>query len=72
MACMDDVVPSSAFHASSLRRRGMGTMPHLRREPTRPKVASVPQAMDKYAPAAEPVFARMRASHELGRHCNPQ
>lgn len=30
---------------SSLRRRGLGTMPPLRREPTRPKAASVPQAM---------------------------
>jgi hypothetical protein len=40
----------------------MGTMPLLSREPARPKATSVPQAMDKYAPAAEPVFAQMRAS----------
>ncbi|WP_418323094.1 DUF6124 family protein [Pseudomonas corrugata] len=63
-----------SFHlrfTSSLRRRGMGTMPHLRREPTRPKAASVPQAMDKYAPAAKPVSPRRRKSW-LGRHCKPQ
>lgn len=26
----------------------------------------------KYAPAAEPVSARRRASHQPGRHCKPQ
>jgi hypothetical protein len=37
--------PCSGFPTSSLHRRGMGTMPPLRREPTRPKAASIPQTM---------------------------
>jgi len=40
-----DGIPSPVFHTSSLRSRGMGTMPPLRREPARPKAASVPQAI---------------------------
>lgn len=63
--------PCSAFLASSLRRRGMGTMPPLRREPTRPKAASVPQAMNNMH-LPQTAFAHGRASHEPGRHCKPQ
>ncbi|SCW81392.1 hypothetical protein SAMN03159424_03367 [Pseudomonas sp. NFACC05-1] len=54
--------PCSAFPTSSLRRHGMGTMPRLRREPTRPKAASVPQAMNKYAPTADGFCPRTRKS----------
>ncbi|SDB51003.1 hypothetical protein SAMN03159290_03886 [Pseudomonas sp. NFACC13-1] len=48
--------PCSAFPTSSLRRRGMGTMPPLRREPTRPKAASGPPAMkNMHLPQRQPL-----------------
>lgn len=49
--CVDRQGSSVLRHSQSCpRRRGLGTMPHLRREPTRPKAASAPQAIDAYAP----------------------